>query len=105
MGVETPDTLSNAPELRQGLQLYLEAFFDLDSERNHAMGLARIPWSSIRQYAEAFEFDEEQTDELFFFIRRMDTEHLKRLEAKSKKGKGNGSNIKRPSRAPRPYRR
>lgn len=91
-GQPLPERIANAPELRMGLQLYIQAFFDLDSERSHTMGLVAIPWSSINAYAKAFEFDEEQTECLFFFIRRLDASHLKRLEAK---GKTNG---KKPAR-------
>lgn len=83
-GRPIPDRILNAPELNLGLQLYLDAFFDLDSERSHSVGLTAIPWTSIKQYAEAWEFDEEQTCKLFFFIKKMDAAHLKRLEHKQK---------------------
>jgi len=83
-GQPLPDRIANAPELETGLQLFLQAFFDLDSERSHASGLTPIPWTSIAAYARAFEFDEEQTEDLYFFVRRLDSEHLKRLEAKQK---------------------
>ena len=81
-GQPTPDRIANAPVLEMGLQLYLQAFFDLDSERSHAMAPTPIPWTSIAAYARAFEFDEEQTEDLFFHVRRMDAEHLKRISAK-----------------------
>ena len=81
-GQPIPDRISNAPELQQGLQLYMQAFFDLDCERSHAMAPTAIPWSSVQDYARAFEFDEEQTEDLHFFIRRIDGEHLKRISAK-----------------------
>jgi hypothetical protein len=80
-----PDRIANAPELAPGLQLYIDAFFDLDSERSHGQGLSQIPWSSITNYAKAFEFDEEQTEDLFFFVKRLDGEHLKRLSDSMKK--------------------
>jgi len=83
-GQPLPDRIANAPELEPGLQLFLQAFFDLDSERSHGNGLTAIPWTSIATYARAFEFDEEQTEDLYFFVRRLDSEHLKRLEAKRK---------------------
>jgi hypothetical protein len=68
-----------------GLQLYLNAFFDLDSERSHGMGLTRIAWSSIKDYAIAYEFSEEQTEDLIFLIKRMDAAHLERLDSKTAK--------------------
>jgi hypothetical protein len=77
-----PDRIANAPELQMGLQLYIQAFFDLDSERSHGAGLTQIPWTRIRDYAEAAELDEEQTEDLIFFVRRLDAEHIKRLAKK-----------------------
>ena len=38
MGQPLPARIANAPELMLGLQVYLQAFFDLDSERSHANG-------------------------------------------------------------------
>lgn len=81
-GEPLPERIANAPELTNGLQIYLQAFFDLDAERSHAMAPTPIPWTSIAAYARAFEFDEEQTEDLFFHVRRMDAEHLKRISAK-----------------------
>lgn len=83
MGLPLPDRIANAPKLITGLQLYLQAFFDLDSERSHGMGIAMIPWSCITNYAMAYEFSEEQTQDLIYFIRAMDGEHVKRLAKKS----------------------
>lgn len=98
-GQPIPERIANAPELQPGLQLYMQAFFDLDSERSHAMGLVVIPWSSIAAYASAFEFDEEQTEDLFYFVRKMDTEHLKKLAEKQKANQA--KNAKRPVRTRR----
>lgn len=83
-GQPIPERIANAPELQLGLQLYIQAFFDLDSERSHNMGLCPIPWASIINYAKVFEFDEEQTEDLIFHIKRLDREHLKRLSKKVK---------------------
>ena len=90
-GLPVPSHLTNAPELLPGLELYLMAFFDLDTERNHGMGIVAIPWSSIAKYSEFYEFDQEQTDNLFYFIRRLDDanmQHIQRLrETESRNAK------------------
>jgi len=83
-GRPVPDRIANAPELKPGLLLYMQAFFDLDSERSHAFGPTPIPWTSIYQYAKAFELDPEQTEDMFYFIKAMDSANLKRIEEKSK---------------------
>lgn len=83
-----PDKIANAPELEEGLEVYFEAYFDLDTERNHGMGLMQIPWSKIQMYAEANQFDEEQTEELHAYIRQMDNANLARLDKKKVKPVG-----------------
>lgn len=87
-GQPLPERIANAPELEDGLEVYFEAYFDLDTERHHGMGLMQIPWSKIQMYAEAKSFDEEQTEELHAYIRAMDNANLARLE--KKKGKSVG---------------
>jgi hypothetical protein len=97
-GQPLPDRIANAPELEEGLQLYLQAFFDLDSERTHGMGLSPIPWSSMADYARTFDFDGEQTEDLFYFVRRLDSEHLKRLGEKQKAESNSGKKSARTRR-------
>jgi hypothetical protein len=91
-----PERIANAPELLPGLEIYLQAFFDLDSERSHAMGPTAIPWTSIVNYARAFDFDEEQTEDLIYLIKRMDAENLKEVSKKQKEAtKKSGKNARR----------
>ncbi len=85
-GAPLPERIANAPELKPGLNLFLQAFFDLDAERTHALTLTPIPWTSIKAYAEAYDFDDEQTEDLLYHVRRMDDEHLKRLAKKASAG-------------------
>lgn len=79
MGQPLPDFIANAPELKKGLGLYLQAFFDLDTERSHAHGITMIPWSRIKEYAEFNNFSDEQADDLFYLIRQMDVAHTNNL--------------------------
>lgn len=76
-----PERIKNAPVLRPGLDLYLSAFFDLDGDRQIGFGVGKIPWSSMAKYAEMHKFSQSQFEDLVFLLRRMDAEHLKRLEA------------------------
>lgn len=86
-GEQLPERIKNAPQLDKGLQFYMQAFYDLDTERSHAMGYTRIPWSAINSYAKALELDEEDRDDLIYLINAMDEAHIKRLIEKSKNGK------------------
>lgn len=87
-GQPIPDFIKNKPELESGLDLYLRAYFDLDAERTHYFGPSAIPTTAIITYAKAFRFDEEELEDLVYFIRQMDSENLKRV-AKLQKAKGN----------------
>lgn len=84
-GAKLPDRIANAPELINGLELYFQAFLDLDGERETGMSVGPIPWSKVKEYAKFYEFSDEQTEDLFFFIRKMDAAHIKRLNSKQKK--------------------
>jgi hypothetical protein len=85
MGLPLPDFIANAPELQAGLEIYLKAFYDLDSERSYISGVAAIPWSKIKDYAEFYQFSEEQTEDLFYLIRAMDNAHMNRVRAENAK--------------------
>lgn len=83
-GQPIPARIANAPELHVGLELFINAFFDLDTERQCSFSIGPIPWSKIKEYALAYEFDSELTEELIYFVKQMDNAHLKRVERKQK---------------------
>jgi hypothetical protein len=78
---KVPARLKDVPELHWGLGLYYDSYFDLTTERSHAMGFTMIPWHSIAQYALFHDFDADQTDRLFHHIRSMDNAHITKLAA------------------------
>lgn len=86
-----PKKILEAPELRMGLELFMDAFFELNTCRQVGLGMAPIPWTSIKDYAEAYEFDADQTEDLFHHVRLMDHEfirhHNKESAPKGKHGK------------------
>ena len=84
MRLPLPDKIANAPELFNGLEIYLQAFFDLDTERSHSMGVTMIPWNAIKSYAVAYEFSSDQTDDLIHFIRKMDIAHTTKIQNRAK---------------------
>lgn len=97
-GVKLPQSVAIQPLLRSNLICYIDAFYELDTERSHGMALVRIPWSRIVSYGEYYGFD---TDELVFFIRRMDDAHLDNLRKKQASGRSNGP-VETVQRPPRP---
>lgn len=83
-GQPIPARIANAPELHIGLELFINAFFDLDTERQAGYSIGPIPWSKIKEYSVAYAFDEDLTEDLFYFVKALDNAHMKRLEAESK---------------------
>jgi len=64
--------------------LYYGAFFDLTTNRV-GFGDGPIPWQAIEEYARLNYYDEEQKDDLHFYIAKMDEAFLekKRSEKRS----------------------
>lgn len=83
-GKAIPERIKNAPVLNNGLELYLKAFFDLDTERATGFSIGRIPFSAVAFYATYYRFDELQSERLLYFIRSMDAEYCNYIEAKNK---------------------
>jgi len=81
-GVPIPDFVLNAPELLPGLEFYVKAFFDLDSERPASMGIASIPTSKIREYGVWHSLTKLEIADLCEIIREVDRAHVKRVSAK-----------------------
>lgn len=89
-----PERIINAPQLLDGLQFELEAFFELDNERTHTFGLTQIPMSVIRNYAERRGLFNEECEEFIETIHRLDIAHLSRLETKRQKPDGSDKSRK-----------
>ena len=103
-GIAPEENVGKQPRLPLGLLMYLEAFYELDTERSHTvtmhgMSVARIPWSRIVQYADHYGMDAE---ELLYFIREMDDAHLARLSGAQGGGDGGSTGtremVQRPAR-------
>jgi hypothetical protein len=67
-----PSWLANAPVLELGLQLYIEAFFELHAARPVGMEEGMIPWAAIWDYCERLEIVDDQKDDMFHHIHQMD---------------------------------
>jgi hypothetical protein len=80
-GEALPTDMINPPELFFGLALYLNAWHELDGERDRNK-LEPIRRSSAFEYARDYAFDEIQCEELWLYIRDMDREFLKFFKGK-----------------------
>lgn len=84
-GQPIPARILNAPQLNVGLELFLNAYFDLDTERQTGFSVGPIPWSKIREYANAYDFDTDLTDDLFYFIKQLDAANGRRQKKEADK--------------------
>jgi len=77
MGRELPPKIANAPTLLLGSDLWMDAFYELSSERQVGLMLGPIPWSSVRRWGQCFNLDEEQLEDLHWYMSRLDAAFLK----------------------------
>jgi hypothetical protein len=75
-----------APEVNQGLDIYWEAFIDLSTCRG-GMGDGPIPWDRAMQYADRLTMDDEEWEDFWFIVSRLDETWLD-YQDKKRKTKG-----------------
>lgn len=72
-----------------GSGFYLDAFFELDTERPDSMnGIKAIPRSKIIEFGMQYGLTFEECEDFLYVIRAMDNEHIKRMNAKAKANNG-----------------
>lgn len=86
-GSELPKAIKNAPVLLPGLQIYLMAFFRLDTNRSSSFGgVGSIPWMAIMDYCDRVGItDEEQREDMEHHIYALDSAYQEWAEAQRKK--------------------
>lgn len=87
-----PPKIANAPELQLGLDLYYMAFWELTTCRQLGMGLGPIDWLSTQHYGISMGLDEDQMEELHYYVSAMDDFYMKH----NSKTQGSGSGSKSP---------
>lgn len=95
-----PNRIQNAPDLRIGLELYYSAFLDLCSSRG-GMGDGPIPWTVVHEYGLLLGLDDDQLDDLHYYVSRMDDAQLKWLRNKQGKAGGNATPVHTKHTTPR----
>jgi hypothetical protein len=84
-----PPKILNKPELVVGLELYLEAYMDLQGDRG-GMGDGRIPWTAVQKYADVHGYEGELLEALHYHIRALDDAWLRHVQGereRDRKGK------------------
>lgn len=77
MGLELPDRIVNAPELDEAFEFYVDAFWELSTERQFGMGIGPIPITAMQAYARHYEMDDEEEFDFVYFIKAMDATYIK----------------------------
>lgn len=77
-----PKRIENKPSLFFGMALYLNAWFELDTERKRPEPISR---SMCFQYAHDYELSEEQRDDLWYFVQRADNTFLTWLNKRQRR--------------------
>lgn len=99
---EIPEWYLDEPELLPGDELFMRAYWTLDSERPAGFTLCRIPWSKVIAYGERKGLEPVVCDWLWEVISAMDNGYIgfvmKRSEKDSRRAR---RKARRASRAPR----
>ena len=78
-----PKSIQNKPLLREGLMFFLNAFYDLDTERNTS-DLERLPWSALNAYGEKAGCVGIEAERFEYLMRYLDNAYLNDLAEKQK---------------------
>lgn len=83
-GQPPPESIQNAPVLFEGLHLYYTAFLDLNGCRQLGQAMGPIDWLAIDRYCQRYDIQEEQYEDMHYFVARMDeaflTYHRERMK-------------------------
>lgn len=78
-----PERIKNKPKLGIGLDIFLDAFYDLEHDRIWLTGEKIIPlpisWSAIAQYTNFYEITGILRDELLYFVKELDNAYIKHI--------------------------
>lgn len=74
--------MRNKPVLGLGLAFFMDAFIELDTDRDIGFGLGPIPWSSMHTYAMAHGLTGEIYHDFMYLVRKLDTAYIKHRQAK-----------------------
>lgn len=86
-GVELPQTVDEKPEVRPDLELYWEAYMDLNGTRASGFGLGPIPWTSIDAFARRHKLeDPDEFQTLKEIVWKVDKAYLDWHVQQNKKG-------------------
>lgn len=79
-----PERIQNAPDLFIGLELYFQAFTELNTCRSTGWSVGPIPSWCIDEFADRLNLTCDETEDLHYHIRTMDKAFLDYMSRKNK---------------------
>jgi hypothetical protein len=79
-----PDRIEHAPDLLLGLELYFNAFTELNTCRNSGWGAGPIPSWCIGEYCDRLGLTPDESEDMYYHIRKLDEAFLKYNARKNK---------------------
>ena len=73
-----------APRLNLGTQLYIDAFWELSTERDFGYSLGPIPWSKIMLYADRIGLNPTMCDVFLLVMRELESHYNEYTKNKQK---------------------
>ncbi len=98
MNMPLPDSIANKPEITAGLEIYWQAFTDLNTSRQLGMAEGPIPWTAINQWAIRHHIVDDDFDRLVLILKGMDAVYMKHRSKSSQKVIGKNKRITPPMR-------
>jgi hypothetical protein len=80
-----PRAIQDAPDLWPGLELYFQAWIDLDSCRSIGLGVGPIPWTAIEAYSISMDLDSDKRARMHRLVRALDRVYLDHNRKQGKK--------------------
>lgn len=94
-----PDRILNKPTLLKGLELYLQAFMDLNNSRQMGpSGEGPVSWEAVLKYCQYYDLDTEQTEDMLYHVQCMDSiylSHRAKQTAKAAKAKAPAKGVRK----------
>lgn len=78
-----PDSLANPPQIKFGLEIYWNAFLNLNCDRASSFDVGPIPTVAILSYASYYDIDD--VESFLEVIRRMDNAFIEHHTKKNKR--------------------
>lgn len=93
-----PKRIREAPNLEIGLGFFFEAFMELHTCRGGMGCDGPIPWTAVDAYARRHRLNDEQADDLLYYVRAVDDAWSENQRKKQESEKRRGKAVRKPGK-------